>query len=76
VVNCKKKKIESIRDGIAVYHFCSGGDKDCFRHHGRIPLNEIARAAKADTLTWPNERERESIKSAAAAESEQNWKRR
>jgi hypothetical protein len=50
VVNCKKKKIESIRDGIALYHFCSGGDGDCFRHHGRIPLNEIARAAKADTL--------------------------
>jgi hypothetical protein len=49
VVN-RKKKIESIRDGIAVCHFCSGGDGDCFRHHGRIPLNEIARAAKADTL--------------------------
>jgi hypothetical protein len=48
-VNSKKKKIESIRDGIAVHHFCSG-DGDCFRHHGRIPLNEIARAAIADGL--------------------------
>jgi hypothetical protein len=50
VVNYKKKKIESIRDGIVFYHCSSRGDKDCFRHHGRIPLNEIARAAKADTL--------------------------